>query len=212
MTFRVSATVLVMLLALASSLPAYGQSVSQLQQDNARLRAQLEALQAQGCGIDTPADGSHRGNPLVGTIDAVRVGPATGYASGHVAVTVVMTLRNAGNAPLALNYQKGSFSVTDDRGYQYELRHEHSSTRYSQDVKGIPMATANRADTTSVIQPGGRRTITFIGTRYMKDGQTPGHRFDINATFVALEDLGQGSVRKVRDFPVAFTNVRASGK
>ena len=211
MTFRVSATVLVMLLALASSLPAYGQSVSRLQQDNARLRAQLEALQAQGCGIGTPADGSHRGNPLVGTIDAVRVGPATGYASGHVAVTVVMTLRNAGNAPLALNYQKGSFSVTDDRGYQYELRHEHSSTRYSQDLKGIPMATSNRADTTSVIHPGGRRTVTFIGTRYMKDGQTPGHRFDINATFVALEDLGQGSVRKVRDFPVAFTDVRASG-
>lgn len=211
MTFRVSTTVLVMLLALASSLPAYGQSVSQLQQDNARLRAQLESLQAQGCGIDTPADGGHLGNPLVGTIDAVRVGPATGYATGHVAVTVVMTLRNTGNTPLALNYQKGSFSVTDDRGYQYELRHEHSSTRYSQDVKGIPMATSNRADTTSVIHPGGRRSVTFIGTRYMKDGQTPGHRFDINATFVALEDFGQGSVRKVRDFPVAFTNVRASG-
>ena len=46
----------------------------------------------------------------------------------------------------------------------------------------------------------------------MRPGQTPGTRFDINATFGQYEDLGQGRVRKVRDFPVAFTNVAASGR
>ena len=44
----------------------------------------------------------------------------------------------------------------------------------------------------------------------MKKGQTIGSGFDINATFVQLEDLGQGRIRTLRDFQVAFTSVSAS--
>ena len=199
------------LLLVASTAPANAQNLSQLKQENARLKAELRALQAQGCTTHQSGDASHANGAISANMDSIRVGPATGFASGHVAVTVTLTLRNTANAPLILNYQKGSFSATDDRGYQYELKHQHLSSHYSKDIKGIPMATPSRADTTSIISAGSARTVTFTGIRYMRDGQSPGNRFDIAATFIQLEDLGQGRVRKVRDFPVAFTNAPASG-
>ena len=44
----------------------------------------------------------------------------------------------------------------------------------------------------------------------MRDGQTPGDSFDINTTFGAYQDEGQGRIRKLRTYPVAFTNVHRS--
>ena len=193
-------------IALLSAPPAFAQSAAQLKQENAQLRAQLQALQAQ-CHAPASTGTGWSDGALDASIDAFRIG------SPHpkrTEITITVRLRNTGSVPIILNYQAGSWAATDSNGYRYETHLEHD-TKYGT-VKGIPVATYNRADTSSMIAPGASRTVTFNARRDMRNGQTPGDRFDINATFVQFEDLGQGRIRKVRDFPVAFTNVGTSGR
>ena len=194
---------LLLAFALACALPASAQSADQLRQENARLKARIEALQSQRCDPDsTSATGSWSGDGLHARIDSIRPG-LNNHNDARISVTV--TLRNTTSTPMALNYQSRSFSLVDDIGYQY------STHLYGGSVKGIPTANSSAADTTAILGPGSSRTVTFIAARSMDRGQTVGRRFDLNATFIQVEDLGQGRVRKVRDYPVAFTNVIASG-
>ena len=193
-------------IALLAAQPASAQSTAQLKQENAQLRAQLQALQAQ-CQAPSTTGTSWQGQHLDARLDTLRVGNPS---SRKIEITISMTLRNTGSGPMVLNYETNSLSVTDDNGYNYDLFNE--AMKPGDSIKGIPAATRSRVDTSAVIMPGASRTVTFIAARSMRPGQTPGARFDINATFGQYEDLGQGRVRKVRDFPVAFTNVAASGR
>lgn len=192
-------------IALSIALPAAAQNATQFQQENARLRAELQALQSR-CETPAAANASWRNQSLEARIDSIRVG----FQRTNVLVTVTMTLRNAGSDPMILNYETSSLSVTDDNGYPYTMYAERTDAEKT--IKGIPATRFSKVDTSAVIMPGAARTVTFITNRYMRNGQTPGSRFDINATFGQYQDLGQGRVRKVRDFPVAFTNVAASGR
>ena len=197
-TFRLS----LLVLALTIALPASAQSLSQLTQENARLKARIEALQSQRCDPEsTTVPGSWNGDGLHARIDSIRPG-LNNHDDARISVTI--TLRNTTSTPMALNYESRSFSLVDDVGYQY------STHSYGGSVKGIPTASSSAADTTAILGPGSSRTVTFIAARSMNRGQTIGRRFDMNATFIQVEDLGQGRVRKVRDYPVAFTDVRAS--
>ncbi|TXH65320.1 MAG: hypothetical protein E6Q81_02085 [Thermomonas sp.] len=192
---------LLLALALIIAMPASAENVAQLKQENTRLRAQVEMLQGQNCGSSMPAGTDWSGDGLTARIDTIRPG-----VNNHndARITVTVTLRNTTTRPMALNYQSRSFNLVDDAGYQY-LTHMHGGT-----VTGIPTANSS-ADTTAIISPGGSRTVTFVAARSMNRGQTIGNRFDMNATFIQVEDLGQGKVRKVRDFQIAFTNMPASG-
>lgn len=190
------------LLVVSSANPAIAQSVTDLRQENARLKAELRALAAQGCSAPSTSTATWSADALTARIDAIRVGWRQDRREVHVTTTI--TLRNTSQLPLALNYQSRSFNLVDDRGYTYSLP-------MSKAVSGIPIAYESQADSTAVISAGGTRTVTFSAYRTMHKGETPGHRFDLNATFIQLEDLGQGRIRKVRDFPVAFTNAPASG-
>lgn len=195
-------TSLATLLLLAATAPANAQSQTQLRQENARLKAQIEALQSRQCDPgSTNGPGGWNGDGLSARIDSIRPG-LNNHNDARISVTV--TLRNTTSLPIALNYQSRSFSLVDDFGYQY------STHLYGGSVKGIPTANSE-ADTTAIIGPGSSRTVTFIAARSMNRGQTTGRHFDMNATFIQVEDLGQGRVRKVRDYPIAFTDVRASG-
>ena len=186
--------------ALAASLPASAQTAAQLKQENARLKAQIEALQAQGCQPSRSAGNDWNQDGVSARIDAIRPGLNN---HGDARITVTVTLRNTTARPIVLNYKSRSFSLVDDVGYEY------STHAYGGSVKGIPTADST-ADTTAVIGAGASRTVTFIAARGMNRGQSMGGRFDMNATFIQVEDLGQGQVRKVRDFAIAFTNVPAS--
>ncbi len=199
-------THLFLIASLAAALPASAQTASQLKQENQQLKAELQALQAR-CETPTSPGTSWKGQALEARIDTLRVGIER---ASKVSVTIAMTLRNTGDAPMPLNYETNSLSVTDDNGYHYTMYYERVNPEKT--IKGIPAATNTRADTSAVIMPGGVRTVTFITDRNTKNGQTPGTRFDVNATFGQYQDLGQGRIRKVRDYPVAFTNVSASGR
>ena len=190
------------LVAVSAAIPASAQSITELKQENVRLKARIEALQSQQCGPgSTKGPGSWNGNGVSARIDSIRPG-LNNHNDARISVTI--TLRNTTSMPMALNYQSRSFSLVDEFGYQY------STHSYGGSVKGIPTANS-QADPTAIIGPGASRTVTFIAARSMNRGQTIGSRFDMNATFIQVEDLGQGRIRKVRDFPVAFTNAPASG-
>lgn len=198
------------LMALAP-LHASAQSAAQLKSENADLRAQLQAMQ-QRC--ENPLNGNQpivsQVGPVQARIASLRIGPATGFSPGHIAVTVVMTLTNTGNSSIALNYEKRSYALTDSNGYQYNLRNEHLSEAAKEDVKGIPIATPGSASTSQMLAPGQSNSVTFIAVRNMRQGQTPGTAFDVNASFGQYQDEGHGRIRKVNTYPVAFTNVSAA--
>lgn len=191
-------------LLVAAAAPA--QSQSALEQENQRLRAQIQTMQQSGCTAPTPETTAWRDNQLAASVTAIRLGPKGPNYRNTIVATVSIEVRNTGNEPLPLNYEKGSFSLTDSHGYTYKLQDydEYDS------VKGIPVANTNRADPRQPLMPGQASTVTFLAQRSMGGGQTPGGHFDINATFGAYRDEGQGRVRKVRTFPVAFTNIAGS--
>lgn len=187
---------------LSFSLPASAQNVSQLKQENARLKAQLEMLQAQDCGTSPRAGQNWKQGDLSATIDTIRVGGRQDRREAHI--TTTLTLRNTGRVPMALNYKSRSFKLVDDIGYAYELP-------MSKGVAGIPTAYEHQADATAIIGPGESRTVTFSAQRTMARGETLGRTFDLNASFIQIEDQGQGKIRKVRDYSTGFTNAPASG-
>ena len=165
-----------------------------------------------GHGHDPSAAATQQVGDLSFEVASLRVGPAQGYTPRHLGVTTTIRIRNNGASPVALNYKLHSFNATDSRGYGYKL---HGTSGSSTNVRGVTgMATSNstRADTSGVLRPGQVQNVTFLGVRYMRDGETPGESFDINVTFSAFEDMGQGRIRRVNDFPVAFIGVRPQGQ
>lgn len=190
------------LILVALTAPANAQNLSQLKQENARLKAQIEILQAQDCGTSPRAGHDWKQGDLSATIDTIRVGGRQDRREAHI--TTTLTLRNTGRVPMSLNYKSRSFKLVDDLGYAYALP-------MSKSVAGIPIAYEHQADATAIIGPGESRTVTFSAQRTMARGETPGRTFDLNASFIQIEDQGQGKIRKVRDYSAGFTNVPASG-
>lgn len=184
--------------------PVSAQSLSQLKQENARLLAQIQALQTQGCGVAGAGAAEWNQGAITAKLDAIRVGQHSdgpGQQDGNV--TVALTLRNSGQLPIALNYRTGTFRLIDEAGHEYNSLQKAAS--------GIPTANSSHADSTAIMNPGTSRTVTFSAFRVPSAGQPPGRLFDINATFIQIEDRGRGQISKVRDYQVAFTNAPASG-
>lgn len=189
--------------AVTAAIPASAQSATDLRQENARLKAELRALQAQGCSSPSSSPATWREDALTATVEAIRVGQRAnhpGQPDGHV--TLTLTLGNRGNAPIALNYQAGSFRLVDETGHEYRATLGKAS--------GIPTASSSEADPTAVMLAGASRTVTFSAFRVPSSSDALPRRFDVNATFIQIEESASGQVRKVRDYSTGFTNVPAS--
>ena len=191
-------------LLLMLSASTWAQSPVSLEQENQRLREQIQAMQKAGCNTSLPSEDTWRDAQLSARVASIRVG-SLNSSNRKVGVTIAITLTNTGSTPLALNYVSDSFAITDSNGYRYTRR---NATDYG-NIKGMPIATSTRADTQQPLMPGQSSTVTILGERSMPQGQTPGQFFDISATFAAFVDEGQGRIRKTRAFPVSFTNVQA---
>ena len=188
--------------ALMATASVQAQTSMSLEQENQRLRQQIQAMQQAGCNAPSPDASLWNDAHLAARVTSIRLSQKCSDCH-RTAVTIAIEIRNNGSTPLALNYEARSFSLTDNHGYMYQLL-ENDQLR---GVKGIPVATGKRADTRQPLMPGQSSTVTFLAERSMKDGQTPGSHFDINVTFGAYQDQGQGRIQKLRTFPVAFTNV-----
>lgn len=211
---RIGACVLAMALCAPT---AHAQDAATLKRENARLNAELAQLRNQ-CGAQSGGDvGNQNGlgseqrvGDLGMSVVALRAGTATGYTDSHVAVTTTVRIRNNGQVPVSLNYNQRTFGLVDDRGYEYKLDKEDSTVYFGNSVKGIGMATSSKASTRDVLLPGQSQNVTFIAIRYMRDGQTVGSTFDLNATFGQYQDVGEGRIRSLRSYPVAFIGVPRS--
>ena len=182
-----------------------------LRREVARLQAELVSARA-ACTPTTSTNVSmQRIDGLAFSIASLRVGPASNWAKGHIAVTLTIDIRNERRDALALNYNLGTFSLVDDKGYRYQINASNSigtPNTSEKFVSGIAVAGKTKASTHSQLSPGGMQRVTITAIRYMRDGESPGSRFDTNITFGQYQDEGEGRIKHVRDFNVGFVNVK----
>ena len=119
---------------------------------------------------------------------------------------VSMTITNHGDALIALNYDDGKVSLVDENGHYCTDRVKSAN----QPVIGIPTDTRSTADTGHAIAPGGHVNVTIplvCNAHKAGDGVNYGTVFDFAADFSAFADMGEGNVRKLRTYPVAFVGL-----
>lgn len=130
-----------------------------------------------------------------------------GINSGKHSVTSTVKIRNLGSVAVALNYNAESFELVDDLGNEFTLVAGQDAA-----VSGISTAFSSDAHTADILLPGNRMSVTFAAARFASREQSIGNRFDLNTTFGAYEDRGQGRVERIRNYAVAFIGVpRSSG-
>lgn len=189
-------SVMLVVLSLTTS-SAFAESLAT---ENARLKAELAQLKK-------VCDSGQPGNPGQGQKGEVRVGDL-GFTVvslrtsriNYVYVYSTVRVVNYGKQSIALNYISQSYSIVDNLGYKYEIDGAKA-------VKGISKANAHTASVNDIVLPGDAISISFEAKRMPKDGQTVGQKFDIGLTLASFEDLGEGRIRKIRTYPVAFVGV-----
>ena len=133
-------------------------------------------------------------------------------AEGSVHATVVLRIQNRGRVPNALNYQDGSFVLTDEQGRRYAMGvGPNSNDVISRLPHGISTATNHSANATDVLESDDGRDITLVAGRFRTSGEAPGgNTFNLSATFVSILTQGDGRIRVDRLYPVAFVGVSRS--
>lgn len=195
-------------LAIALCMPAaQAQDAAMLKRENARLNAELAQLRNQCRMGDAPANNENSlgVEQRVGDLGFSLVSLRPGNNGGKLSITLTVKIRNFGTVPVALNYNANSFELVDDFGYAYTLVAGEDDA-----VSGMSTAFYNSAGTDDILLPGDAMSVTFAAARFASRGQTIGNRFDLNTTFGAYEDRGQGRVQRVRNYAVAFVGVSRS--
>jgi len=120
-------------------------------------------------------------------------------------------LRNNTNQPLVLAYVAGSAVITDNNGSRYTVE---GNVR-GDGATGIGTATQNEADPRFRLAPGATGNATFTVSRYVRaNGQREsriGSTFSFNTAITELEVLPSRQIQSVREYPVSFTKLTASG-
>jgi hypothetical protein len=113
---------------------------------------------------------------------------------------IYLEVFNHGDRPLILD-EAGAYLANE---YNYRLGQAVRAT-------GVPLEQENHAAVSTPIDPGSsiRFAIRMYGGRRGAPGQiqTDGATFDFEAVFDAFEDQGEGRLRKLRTYPVAFTQL-----
>lgn len=122
---------------------------------------------------------------------------------GNSVAAAALSIHNRGTKPVSLTYVDDSAAMTDDHGYTWK-----DAVDVNRNTSGIALTAYNGASLESVIDPGSAIGITLPMAFAMNDGQTPGASFDMQATFVSYEDLGQGRLRRLRTYPVSFVGLQ----
>lgn len=117
--------------------------------------------------------------------------------------TIALRIHNYGRQPIALNYNKGSGSFVNERGYTWNATPNNG-------VRGIGIADSGNASIDYVIDAGGDMGVTLALGNDLHKGQTAGNEFDFQATFASYEDIGEGRVRRIRSYPVSMVGLKKS--
>lgn len=122
---------------------------------------------------------------------------------GNSTAAAAVSIRNRGTNPVSLTYLDDSAAMTDDHGYSWK-----DAVDVNRNTSGIALTAYNGASLETVVDPGSAIGITLPMTFAMNDGQSPGASFDMQATFISYEDLGQGRLRRLRAYPVSFVGLQ----
>lgn len=117
--------------------------------------------------------------------------------------TITLSIRNQGAQTVFLNALKGSAVLTNDLGYRWQ-------EGYNGSVTGLDVAEKTRASLNNPIEPGAELRVQYSLRYTVMPGQSIGASYDFAAGFESLEDLGEGRLRKLREYSVAFTDVQRS--
>lgn len=137
-------------------------------------------------------------------ITSLRVArPSNPSARGPSRATITLTISNRGAQIVFLNAIKGSAVLANDLGYRWQ-------EGYNDSVRGLDVAEKNRASLNNPIEPGAELRVQYALRYSAQPGQSIGAAYDFAAGFESLEDLGEGRLRKLREYSVAFTDLRRS--
>lgn len=117
--------------------------------------------------------------------------------------TLTLSIRNQGPQTIFLNALGGSAVLTNDLGYRW-LESGNAS------VRGLDVAEKTRASLNNPIEPGAELRVQYTLRYLVLPGQSIGASYDFVAGFESLQDLGEGRLRKLREYAVAFTDVQRS--
>jgi hypothetical protein len=135
------------------------------------------------------------------TIKSLRVAGQTETSPFSIA-TVAIQVVNKGATPIALDYKKGAMTLTDEHGYIFD---DHT---YGSQVVGIGVSDGNSASVDYVIDPGQTLGIQCHLSRATQRGQTVGQNFDFAGEFIAFQDMGEGKVKALRNYPVSIVGIQ----
>jgi hypothetical protein len=124
----------------------------------------------------------------------------------HV-MTMNIRFRNKTNEPLTLAYVAASGALSDNFGNRY------APSSPPQDVKGMGVSDAAKADPQFVLQPGESRAATFIQSRQVREQNKPmGETFTFVLSIAQLQVLYNGQqIRTLREHSLTFADWPPSG-
>lgn len=167
------------------------------------------AAPAGGAAAGLPAGDACAGTPhcsASGPLLAQVVGLQSAAPAGnnHL-VTLRVSFRNLGDAPLVLNYKSNSGELLDERGQKYTV-----DGRYRESVQGMPVATRDKASTQFTLRPGEARTAAFVFRRFV--GKVPpGTVFAPALTVEQYTVLPSQQLQLAREYSLSFGELRAGG-
>jgi hypothetical protein len=133
-------------------------------------------------------------------------GLATSFA-GNPSAYVIKTsvrIRNLTGQAVALGYQAGSVTVTDDKGVRVGMQ----INRTGDGATGIGEVTRTEADPPLVLAPNATVNATFTVSRFVGGQRPAGTTFSLDAVLVQLETLPSGQIRPLREFPITIAGMK----
>lgn len=126
-------------------------------------------------------------------------------AGNNHLVTLRVSFRNLGDAPLVLNYKQSSGEMLDERGQKYTV-----DGRYRESVQGMPVSTREKASSQFTLRPGEARTAAFVFRRFV--GKVPpGTVFAPALTVEQYTLLPSQQLQLAREYSLSFGELRAGG-
>jgi hypothetical protein len=123
-------------------------------------------------------------------------------AGNNHLVTLRLSFRNLGDAPMILNYKQSTGEMLDERGEKYMV-----DSRYRESVQGMPVATRERASSQFTLQPGEARTAAFVFRRFV--GRVPpGTAFSPALAVEQYTLLPSNQLQLVREHSLNFGTVQ----
>lgn len=116
--------------------------------------------------------------------------------------TAILSVVNHGDTSEEVVFQRTKAILVDEFGHVWADDYDRAAT-------GLPTVEGSTGATgVAFLQPGEESYITVPLSRKLNQARIVGKTFDLGLEFTAIENLGEGAVRRKRTYPIHFTGVR----